>query len=127
MRLALTFCWQRWIAGGLAARFMGAEFLDPVAGMMVGAMIIKAAASIGLESIRELTDQSMDEQLLEGVGAMVRVCVCVSVCVCAGVCGCVGVDVGVSSSRSVARRFRKHPRSSATPAFVHGTWATMCW
>ena len=96
---------------------MGAEFLDPVAGMMVGAMIIKAAASIGLESIRELTDQSMDEQLLEGVGAMVRVCVC----------GCVGVDGGVSSSRSVARRFRKHPKSSATPAFVHGTWATMCW
>ena len=78
-------------AGGVGARLVGLDFLDPIAGILVGAMIIKAGASIGLESLQELTDQSMDKELLDEVSAEVRALAAEPGCSCVCAINCHGV------------------------------------
>ena len=57
---------------GLVGSIGGVSFLDPLAGVVVSAMIVKEGASVSRRALRELTDSQVDEALLVSVEAAAR-------------------------------------------------------
>ncbi|GLE05907.1 hypothetical protein PINS_up015088 [Pythium insidiosum] len=51
--------------GGILGSMAGIPLLDPAAGMAVSAMIVKTGVDICLDSVRELTDKSVEADVLE--------------------------------------------------------------
>ncbi|KAG7394741.1 hypothetical protein PHYBOEH_004715 [Phytophthora boehmeriae] len=51
--------------GGIVGSMAGVPFLDPVAGMAVAAMIVKTGGEICLDSVQELTDNTVEAEVLE--------------------------------------------------------------
>ncbi|TMW60263.1 hypothetical protein Poli38472_000305 [Pythium oligandrum] len=56
--------------GGILGTMAGMPLLDPAAGIAVSAMIIKTGAEISLDSVRELTDKSVEAEVLELLSAV---------------------------------------------------------
>ena len=48
---------------GIAGAQWGVPLMDPIAGMLVAGLIIKTGIDIGYESIRELTDENVEEEV----------------------------------------------------------------
>jgi len=46
----------------------GVPLMDPIAGMLVAGLIIKTGIDIGYESIRELTDETVEEEVISELG-----------------------------------------------------------
>ena len=53
---------------GIAGAELGVTLMDPIAGMLVAGLIIKTGIDIGYQSIRELTDETVDEEVIEELG-----------------------------------------------------------
>ncbi|GAB9466902.1 hypothetical protein Gpo141_00004266 [Globisporangium polare] len=51
--------------GGIVGTMAGMPLLDPAAGIAVAAMIVKTGGEICLDSVRELTDKSVEAEILE--------------------------------------------------------------
>ncbi|CAI5734795.1 unnamed protein product [Hyaloperonospora brassicae] len=51
--------------GGIIGSMAGLPLLDPVAGMAVAAMIVKTGGEICLDSVQELTDNTVESEVLE--------------------------------------------------------------
>lgn len=51
--------------GGIVGSMAGVPLLDPVAGMAVAAMIVKTGGEICLDSVQELTDNTVEAEVLE--------------------------------------------------------------
>ncbi|KAL4163722.1 hypothetical protein KRP22_005150 [Phytophthora ramorum] len=51
--------------GGIVGSMAGVPLLDPVAGMAVAAMIVKTGGEICLDSVQELTDNTVEGEVLE--------------------------------------------------------------
>ncbi|KAK1928697.1 Metal tolerance protein C1 [Phytophthora citrophthora] len=51
--------------GGIIGSMAGVPLLDPVAGMAVAAMIVKTGGEICLDSVQELTDNTVEAEVLE--------------------------------------------------------------
>ncbi|KAE8912533.1 hypothetical protein PF005_g13539 [Phytophthora fragariae] len=51
--------------GGIVGSMFGVPLLDPVAGMAVAAMIVKTGGEICLDSVQELTDNTVEAEVLE--------------------------------------------------------------
>uniref|UniRef100_A0AAV1U7I8 Cation efflux protein cytoplasmic domain-containing protein n=1 Tax=Peronospora matthiolae TaxID=2874970 RepID=A0AAV1U7I8_9STRA len=51
--------------GGIIGSMAGMPLLDPVAGMAVAAMIVKTGGEICLDSVQELTDNTVETEVLE--------------------------------------------------------------
>jgi cation diffusion facilitator family transporter len=49
---------------GIAGAQWGVPLMDPIAGMLVAGLIIKTGIDIGYESIRELTDENVEEEVI---------------------------------------------------------------
>ena len=49
---------------GIGGAQWGVPLMDPIAGMLVAGLIIKTGIDIGYESIRELTDETVEEEIL---------------------------------------------------------------
>ena len=49
---------------GIAGAQWGVPLMDPIAGMLVAGLIIKTGIDIGYESIRELTDETVEEEII---------------------------------------------------------------
>nr|CCA18823.1 Cation Diffusion Facilitator (CDF) Family putative [Albugo laibachii Nc14] len=59
--------------GGIVGSICGAPFLDPAAGILVAAMIAKTGISVSMDSVRELTDKTVEDDVLNLVRDLVRV------------------------------------------------------
>ncbi len=57
-------------AGIVAAQF-GFPLMDPIAGFLVAGLILRMAVELGHDSLRELTDETVDEAMLERIRAQV--------------------------------------------------------
>lgn len=57
---------------GVAGARLGYLFLEPLATILIGILIIKVAVSIYLESIRELTDASAKPEMLEKIEGIIN-------------------------------------------------------
>ncbi len=57
---------------GVAGARMGYLFLEPLATIFIGILIIKVAVSIYLESIKELTDASAEPEMLEKIETIIN-------------------------------------------------------
>ena len=53
---------------GIAGAQLGIPLMDPIAGMLVAGLIIKTGIDIGYESIRELTDETVEEDVISELG-----------------------------------------------------------
>ncbi|CCI40365.1 unnamed protein product [Albugo candida] len=53
------------MVGGIMGSIAGAPFLDPAAGLIVAAMIAKTGVSVSLDSVRELTDKNVEDDVLD--------------------------------------------------------------
>lgn len=53
---------------GIAGAQLGILLMDPIAGMLVAGLIIKTGIDIGYESIRELTDETVEEDVISELG-----------------------------------------------------------
>ena len=53
---------------GIAGAQWGVPLMDPIAGMLVAGLIIKTGIDIGYESIRELTDETAEEEVISELG-----------------------------------------------------------
>ena len=53
---------------GIAGAQWGVALMDPIAGMLVAGLIIKTGIDIGYESIRELTDETVEEEIIIELG-----------------------------------------------------------
>ncbi|OQS07638.1 Cation Diffusion Facilitator (CDF) Family [Thraustotheca clavata] len=51
--------------GGICGAMVGIPFVDPVAGAIVSCMIAKTGVDICLDSVRELTDKSVEDDILK--------------------------------------------------------------
>jgi len=60
-----------YIQKGIGGAMVGFPYLDPLAGMAVAAMIIKMGVTMGWESIKELTDASLDKEMLRYMGSLI--------------------------------------------------------
>jgi cation diffusion facilitator family transporter len=47
--------------GGVMGAYAGFPLLDPLAGLVVAGMVVRTGVEVGLESIQELTDESVEE------------------------------------------------------------------
>ena len=52
---------------GAGGAWLGFRFLDPIAAIIVGLMIVKMAWQFGWNSIRELVDTGLDEEVLQEI------------------------------------------------------------
>lgn len=57
---------------GIVGAQMGYPFLDPVAGILVSGWIIKTGVSIGYDSVKELTDEAIVEDMVPEIEAVVQ-------------------------------------------------------
>jgi len=57
---------------GIGAAQSGFPILDPLAGILVSGLIVKTGIDIGLESIRDLTDETVEEDILQAMDKIVR-------------------------------------------------------
>ena len=53
---------------GIAGAQLGIPLMDPIAGMLVAGLIMKTGIDIGYESIRELTDETVEEDVISELG-----------------------------------------------------------
>ena len=53
---------------GIGGAQWGVPLMDPIAGMLVAGLIIKTGIDIGYESIRELTDETVEEDVISELG-----------------------------------------------------------
>ena len=53
---------------GIGGAQWGIPLMDPIAGVLVAGLIIKTGIDIGYESIRELTDESVEEEVISELG-----------------------------------------------------------
>ena len=53
---------------GIGGAQWGIPLMDPIAGVLVAGLIIKTGMDIGYESIRELTDESVEEEVISELG-----------------------------------------------------------
>ena len=53
---------------GIGGAQWGILLMDPIAGVLVAGLIIKTGIDIGYESIRELTDESVEEEVISELG-----------------------------------------------------------
>uniref|UniRef100_M4BIK1 Cation efflux protein transmembrane domain-containing protein n=1 Tax=Hyaloperonospora arabidopsidis (strain Emoy2) TaxID=559515 RepID=M4BIK1_HYAAE len=60
--------------GGIIGSMAGMPLLDPVAGMAVAAMIVKTGGEICLDSVQELTDNTVETEVLETLKEVCRGC-----------------------------------------------------
>lgn len=56
---------------GIAGNLMGYPFLDPVAALLVGAMVLKMGWEFGWEALHDLMDQSADDDEVEAIRATI--------------------------------------------------------
>ncbi len=59
---------------GVAGAGLGAPYLDPVAGLLVSGMVLKAGANVGWEAVQDLTDRTRDsdKEVVRGVYAIAK-------------------------------------------------------
>lgn len=57
---------------GVAGAQYGVAWLDPVAGLAVGVMIVKMGVEMGMKSVRELTDASIEHDMLNYMEKLIR-------------------------------------------------------
>ncbi len=50
---------------GIAGAQLGVPLMDPIAGVLVSGLIIKTGINFGYESIRELTDETVEEEVID--------------------------------------------------------------
>ena len=53
---------------GIGGAQLGLPLMDPIAGVLVAGLIIKTGINIGYESIRELTDEAVEEEVIIELG-----------------------------------------------------------
>jgi len=53
---------------GIGGAQWGLPLMDPIAGVLVAGLIIKTGINIGYESIRELTDETVEEEVISELG-----------------------------------------------------------
>ncbi|MBC8259805.1 MAG: cation diffusion facilitator family transporter [SAR324 cluster bacterium] len=53
---------------GIGGALWGIPLMDPIAGVLVAGLIIKTGIDIGYESIRELTDETVEEEVISKLG-----------------------------------------------------------
>ncbi|RUS25580.1 cation efflux family-domain-containing protein [Jimgerdemannia flammicorona] len=58
--------------GAIGGSYMGAPILDPVGGILVAGMIMKSGVEIMLESLKELVDVGIEEDVVKQVEAAIR-------------------------------------------------------
>lgn len=57
---------------GIGAAQFGFPILDPLAGMLVSGLIIKTGVDMAYDSIRELTDESAEEKVLQNINRLLK-------------------------------------------------------
>eukprot|EP00808_Paulinella_micropora_P018446 g11813.t1 len=57
---------------GVGGAMMGLPLLDPLAGLLVSALVVKTGGDIGLDSLRDLTDASLDVELMTAIRATLK-------------------------------------------------------
>lgn len=53
---------------GIGGSQIGVPLMDPIAGILVGGLIIKTGIDIGYESIKELTDETVEDEIINELG-----------------------------------------------------------
>jgi divalent metal cation (Fe/Co/Zn/Cd) transporter len=56
---------------GIAGNLLGYPFLDPVAALIVGAMVLKMGWQFGWEALHDLMDQSANDEEVEAIRATI--------------------------------------------------------
>jgi cation diffusion facilitator family transporter len=57
---------------GVLGAMVRLPILDPVAGLFVAGLIMKAAVELGWDSLRDLTDENVDASILKAVSAVLK-------------------------------------------------------
>jgi cation diffusion facilitator family transporter len=60
------------VAAGIAGSLLGYRFLDPVAAVIVGFMILRMGVSFSWDALRELMDEGLSDQEVAAIGDTVR-------------------------------------------------------